>query len=164
MASLVSLATDFTAAQIAVTGVSDNLFNCFAVLRFLTSAFSSRWMDLKWDNRDNNKLADALTNVFFVKTHLTTSAVYARRALLYNQVGRLRGESRQSRKAKSGPRDCLKRGHMMLTKNQPLSTHSPAFHRRRHGLLTHSPSPFCDLCETAYHHTRAVILPILKPA
>ena len=28
---------------------------------------------------------------------------------------------------------------------------SSAFHRRRHGLLVHSPSPVCDLCGTAHH-------------
>ena len=79
-------------------------------------------MDLKWVNRDNNKLADALTNEFFeefdmkkrihittdiLKAHFTTAAVYAQRgAELYQQVEQLRAEvwaDRQARKAKSGP-------------------------------------------------------------
>ena len=148
MASLVSLvlflpldndatATDFTTAQFAVTGVTDNQGNSFAVQKLLTSAFPlsvflmelsiqlqrrALWMDLKWVNRDNNKLADALTNEFFeefdmkkrihittdiLKAHFTTAAVYAQRgAELYQQVEQLRAEARadrQARKAKSGP-------------------------------------------------------------
>ena len=166
MASLVSLvlflpldndatATDFTTAQFAVTGVSDNKSIFFAVQRFLTSAFPltvflmelsiqlqrrALWMDLKWVNRDNNKLADALTNEFFeefdmkkrihittdfLKAHFTTAAVYAQRgAELYHQVERLRAESRadrQSRKAKSGPRCSHKQRRDRLRDTDPWS-------------------------------------------
>ena len=97
--------TDFTTAQFAVTEVSDNECNCFAVLCFLTSAFPltvflmvlsirlqrrALRMDIEWVHRDNNKLADALANVSFeefdmakhimgiLKAHFTTAAVYAK--------------------------------------------------------------------------------------